>query len=71
MSHSNGTCFGFEMVNKIPTWKAYYHRVTRAFHMWKEDVRLAPKDLRNTLPTGAEKGIDDIRGGQKINSGIA
>ena len=47
---------GRELVVRTPNSKAYAHRVTRALYRWKADVRLAPKDLRNTLPTEAEKG---------------
>ncbi|MCA9413445.1 MAG: tyrosine-type recombinase/integrase [Candidatus Omnitrophica bacterium] len=47
---------GSDLVIDTPTWKAYSHRVGRMLKGWKLAYRIPPKDLRNTLPTEAEKG---------------
>lgn len=47
---------GSELVIDVQSWKAYSHRVERALKAWNPDYRIPPKDLRNTLPTEAEKG---------------
>ncbi|MCA9429589.1 MAG: hypothetical protein KC940_03670 [Candidatus Omnitrophica bacterium] len=44
------------MVIDVPNVKAYSHRVNRMFLAWNPAHRIPPKDLRNTLPTEAERG---------------
>jgi len=47
---------GPDLVIEVPNSKAYSHRVNRMFLDWNPAHRIPPKDLRNTLPTEAEKG---------------
>jgi integrase len=47
---------GSDLVIDVPSWNAYSHRVERMLKAWKPAYRIPPKDLRNTLPTEAEKG---------------
>jgi integrase len=45
-----------DLVIEVPSWNAYSHRVERMLKVWNPAYRIPPKDLRNTLPTEAEKG---------------
>jgi len=44
------------LVIEAPSWKAYWRRVERMLKAWNPAYRFPPKDLRNTVPTEAEKG---------------
>jgi hypothetical protein len=47
---------GVDLIIETPSWKAYCHRLKRSLAQWNPSCQIPPKDLRNTLPTEAERG---------------